>query len=185
MYLYMDVIILDEKRKKIILDEVQYWKKTKLLPEQYCDYLIALYSHGEMTSNVQVEKHHHEKDKLPYLFFILIPLYFVILLASHIKAEYILLFGLILTGIFIYMILRQPIRVMANPILLMINAVLMVSVTVEIWDIWIHNRWALFAILCLHCLLWLWVGKRNSLLYLKCAGTIGILVLIIYISINV
>ncbi|WP_409297638.1 hypothetical protein V1498_06430 [Peribacillus sp. SCS-26] len=35
---------MNETRKKIILNEVRYWKANRLLPAQYCDYLLTLYS---------------------------------------------------------------------------------------------------------------------------------------------
>ena len=33
---------MDETRKQIIINEIHYWKKNHLLPEQYCDFLLAL-----------------------------------------------------------------------------------------------------------------------------------------------
>lgn len=36
---------MNEKRK-IILKEIEYWRKNKVLPEQYCDFLTALYTEG-------------------------------------------------------------------------------------------------------------------------------------------
>lgn len=35
-----------DKKRKIILTEIQSWKKHKLLPEHYCDFLTALYTEG-------------------------------------------------------------------------------------------------------------------------------------------
>ena len=34
-------------KKEIILNEIGFWKKNKLLPEHYCDFLTALYAQGE------------------------------------------------------------------------------------------------------------------------------------------
>lgn len=33
--------------KKVILNEIAFWKQNKLLPEHYCDFLTALYAQGE------------------------------------------------------------------------------------------------------------------------------------------
>lgn len=38
---------MNPQRKEIILQEIKYWKKNRLLPEQYCNYLLALYSEGQ------------------------------------------------------------------------------------------------------------------------------------------
>ncbi|SNS59250.1 hypothetical protein SAMN05444672_101192 [Bacillus sp. OK838] len=39
---------MDEMRKKIIIQEINSWKESRMLPEQYCDYLLALYCQGEL-----------------------------------------------------------------------------------------------------------------------------------------
>lgn len=38
-------------RKQIIVNEIKYWKETNLLPEQYCNFLLQLYSEG---NNLQI-----------------------------------------------------------------------------------------------------------------------------------
>ena len=35
---------MNESRKQIIINEIGYWKKNQILPEQYCDFLLALYT---------------------------------------------------------------------------------------------------------------------------------------------
>jgi hypothetical protein len=37
-------------KTQIILQEIQHWKKNKLLPEHYCDFLITLYTEGSENS---------------------------------------------------------------------------------------------------------------------------------------
>ncbi|MDM5211667.1 hypothetical protein QUF94_09460 [Peribacillus sp. NJ4] len=39
---------MDEMRKKIIIKEINSWKESRMLPEQYCNYLLALYRQGEL-----------------------------------------------------------------------------------------------------------------------------------------
>ncbi len=34
---------MDQDRKKVIIREIEYWRKSKLLPEHYCDFLRNLY----------------------------------------------------------------------------------------------------------------------------------------------
>ncbi|WP_339228146.1 hypothetical protein NSQ77_00040 [Oceanobacillus sp. FSL K6-2867] len=38
------------ERIAIIVKEIRYWKEHRLLPETYCDYLLALYTNGEAHS---------------------------------------------------------------------------------------------------------------------------------------
>jgi len=46
---------MNETRKKIILNEILYWKQTGILPEKYCDYLLALYSEGDIELQTATE----------------------------------------------------------------------------------------------------------------------------------
>ncbi|MBT2665504.1 hypothetical protein J7J00_08340 [Bacillus sp. ISL-4] len=39
---------MDEMRKKIIIQEINSWKESRMLLEQYCNYLLALYCQGEL-----------------------------------------------------------------------------------------------------------------------------------------
>lgn len=38
---------MPEERMEVIIEEIRYWRKSQLLPEVYCDYLLALYTKGE------------------------------------------------------------------------------------------------------------------------------------------
>lgn len=38
---------MDQQRKTTIINEIKYWQENRLLPEKYCDYLLALYTEGE------------------------------------------------------------------------------------------------------------------------------------------
>ena len=38
---------MENPKKQIILNEILFWKQNKLLPEQYCDFLLKLYTEGE------------------------------------------------------------------------------------------------------------------------------------------
>ncbi|WP_440898184.1 hypothetical protein ACS127_15190 [Amphibacillus sp. Q70] len=38
---------MNGQRKATIINEIKYWKENRLLPDEYCDYLLALYTEGE------------------------------------------------------------------------------------------------------------------------------------------
>lgn len=46
---------MDNQRKSIIIKEIHLWKKTGLLPEHYCNYLLALYSEGEIIESKDLD----------------------------------------------------------------------------------------------------------------------------------
>ncbi|MED4537156.1 hypothetical protein P9243_11840, partial [Heyndrickxia coagulans] len=37
---------MDDKRKQIIVNEIKMWKETKMIPQEYCDFLLAIYTEG-------------------------------------------------------------------------------------------------------------------------------------------
>jgi hypothetical protein len=53
------------ERKKIIIREIEYWKKNRLLPEQYCDYLLTLYSGG---AEIEQREENTKNKMKPFLF---------------------------------------------------------------------------------------------------------------------
>jgi len=38
---------MDEEKRKTIVNEIRHWRRSKLLPEQYCDFLLNLYADGQ------------------------------------------------------------------------------------------------------------------------------------------
>ena len=38
---------MNDQKKKIIIGEIEYWRRTHLLPGKYCDFLLNLYTEGE------------------------------------------------------------------------------------------------------------------------------------------
>ncbi|MDB5083883.1 MAG: hypothetical protein JWN30_769 [Bacilli bacterium] len=40
-----------QNRREIILAEIEYWKKNRLLPAAYCDFLVNLYTEGKSASS--------------------------------------------------------------------------------------------------------------------------------------
>ncbi|MBC8079356.1 MAG: hypothetical protein H7X86_03365, partial [Gorillibacterium sp.] len=45
---------MDTDKRKIIIHEIEYWRKNRLLPEQYCDFLQNLYREGEESQGRRV-----------------------------------------------------------------------------------------------------------------------------------
>ncbi|AZB43656.1 hypothetical protein CEF21_15815 [Bacillus sp. FJAT-42376] len=46
----------NSERKQIIIDEINHWKSSRLLPETYCDFLLALYTGGNGNIGKQKKK---------------------------------------------------------------------------------------------------------------------------------
>ena len=77
--LFLEGVMRDE-RTKTIVREIKYWKQYRLLPDEYCDFLLALYTQGE------TEKEQPNKDVHHPLFYLwmclsllLLPLSFLVI----------------------------------------------------------------------------------------------------------
>ncbi|GFN30355.1 hypothetical protein [Paenibacillus xylaniclasticus] len=42
---------MDQQRKKIIVQEIHHWRRSKLLPDRYCDFLLNLYADEQEEDN--------------------------------------------------------------------------------------------------------------------------------------
>ncbi|MCM3637385.1 hypothetical protein M3152_06580 [Sporosarcina luteola] len=54
---------MNAQRKKIIMAEINYWKQNKLLPEQYCDFLLTLYTQGDHEQEISATDAVLSKEK--------------------------------------------------------------------------------------------------------------------------
>jgi len=58
---------MSAERKRIIIEEINYWKDHKLLPEEQCNFLLALYTQGEGQ-----ERHLQTTYKRPFIIYLLL-----------------------------------------------------------------------------------------------------------------
>src|SRR5699024_8319616 len=96
---------MDKKRKTTIVNEIRYWKENRLLPEKYCNYLLALYTEGtdaQTSNDINVKSKNHRN--FIDLIFILINLTIVPAIAVVIfftELDFILSIGLIILTLLI------------------------------------------------------------------------------------
>lgn len=171
---------MNETRKKIILNELKYWKKTKMLPEKYCDYLIALYSEGDG------QEKKHQLPQPATLLFAFIGLIFVAVvivnyfteLGGTLQIAFYLFCMLLLIGIIFFNQNNGNLRTAT----LLALAFILVLATVSMWKkLAPGNSFILYLGLIVNCLLWLFAGVKMRMLYFTLAGSFGILVVFFYI----
>ncbi|MDQ0213904.1 hypothetical protein J2S13_000298 [Oikeobacillus pervagus] len=65
-----------DERKRMIIKEILLWKENRMLPEQYCDYLPALYCEEAVVQNhlASVNKQNWKKNWWQLLFLLMIPI---------------------------------------------------------------------------------------------------------------
>ncbi|WP_264738581.1 hypothetical protein [Cytobacillus firmus] len=169
---------MDENRKKVIVNELLYWKKSRMLPDRYCDYLLALYTEGSQPKEI--------KKQVLYLanliFLLLIPIsalliYFTEL--SIILQTAILILFIFSCTFFVFYFSRKA-KLMHIPIISAALILLMGSVWL-VSEIYPENQKVLYAVLVTNCVLWLFAGLKFKFQYLWISGTLGCFLIVISI----
>ena len=181
-------------RKKIILNEILFWKQNKLLPEHYCDFLATLYSEGNNLE--ELEEAHHKRAVLPSekrkmllvglsLFigiFALLVVYFTVPALTMILTIIVAIAAIVL-----FVMAFQAAK--KNGLLALVfhvfAAILLFSASIQIYMVYFSgNNIALFSLIAANCIVWLWSGIKMRLLYFTISGALGLIVLVGYYSMN-
>jgi hypothetical protein len=170
-------------RKELIVNEIHLWKQANMLPEHYCDYLLALYTEGdgmEHSDQKSAKKKAMLKDFLYSICAILISLFVIyftelsIVLQTTILASFV---GL-LVAIGIYYIKKQ-----LSPLLLYMAAACIfllasIDITEELFG---RSSFGMYITLFLNCFIWISAGLKWKLGYFSLSGLAGGILLIIFI----
>lgn len=172
-----------DSRKDLIVNEIQLWKQANMLPEHYCDYLLALYTEGDVMEQSDQKKAKKKTMLKDFLFSIcamlisLFVIYFTelsIVLQTTILASFV---GL-LVGIGIYYTKKQ-----LSPLLLYMAAacILLLSSIEIIEELFGRNSFGMYITLFMNCFLWITAGLKWKLGYFCLSGMAGLILLIIFI----
>lgn len=173
---------MDENRKKMIIKEILYWKENRMLPEQYCDYLLALYTEGNHSDNEEKEHAKRKPVSKGFLFLLLIPLFVFILYFTELSfdLQMALMTIAFITGFGVtYYFFKKRMQFQVS---LVLTALILLLATVEATvHFFPHLPALLYGIVFVNCLLWIIAGKKLKLLYFSISGFLGIGVLFISI----
>ncbi|MDW0108970.1 hypothetical protein [Sporosarcina aquimarina] len=178
---------MNSQRKRIIISEIQYWKKNKLLPEHYCDFLITLYAQGEIeeAENLKNEKGILEsgrsKDVRKMIVYTFLTIAFSSMLIMFNEYPVIIigaasLFVLILL---VKLMLTKEFQKAVIPFTYIITAFMLLGISLKVWFTFFEGEnMMLFGILMLNSILWLFAGRLLQLLYFTISGAAGLLLII-------
>ncbi|KAB2338547.1 hypothetical protein F7731_03030 [Cytobacillus depressus] len=174
---------MNETRKKVIVNEIRNWRKNRLLPEHYCDYLLALYTEGNESIDMKgpaSPKKRYRKNH--YLFMLFIPLTFVLIhfteLSITLQITFAILFvliGIIFTLYFIRKGILLQIPLIVSAFILLLSSVEFIS------RLYPESLIGLYLGIVVNCLLWLFTGWKLKLHSFSISGILGIILIIIFI----
>ncbi len=167
---------MDENRKQIIIKEIGYWKNNKLLPEHYCDFLMALYTEGTGLQEINNSSKFRKKN---LLWLLIIPVIVFTLYFTELSLILQMVFFIILILLGIYLISYFTRNGLLFQIPLILSALLLLFVSVEMTLTYFPDRLSiLYSILILNCLLWLVSGWKFKQIYFTISGILGLLLMV-------
>lgn len=182
---------MSNPRKQIILNEILFWKQNKLLPEQYCDFLMTLYSEGNEFENQEKISHKKavkakEKQKIiifnSFLLIVAIIIIGLLFTVDQITLLLIIVVGVlsILSLIFTFYYSKKQGGLLV-PILQFVSSLFVFGLSIKISIYYFPNDTnILYSLLIANCVLWLGMGVFSKKIYFIISGSLGVIVLIGY-----
>lgn len=182
---------MKSERKRMIISEIKYWRRNNLLPAHYCDFLITLYSEGEMMdveadepaklSVLQRERKNHNLLMSGLLLAVAGFIAGLFLIKDH-PALMLSLTVLLFVGLLSFVAYRTVSKSSVNSFLYILCAFLLLAISFKLWLLlFAGNSIALIGILLLNCILWVFVGMALKAIYFIVAGTLGIIFIVAYV----
>ncbi|REB09999.1 hypothetical protein DVB69_04115 [Sporosarcina sp. BI001-red] len=184
---------MNAQRKRIIMSEIHYWKKNRLLPEHYCDFLITLYTQGDEQSatDVKVEKAILEKErssvtkKMILLVILATGLCALMFTVGNYPIIMITVSSIFVLGLLIRLMMSKPFRSALIPFTYIIAAFMLLGISLKVWFAFFEGEtMLLLGILMLNSILWLFSGRLLKLLYFTISGAAGLLMIIGFLLIS-
>ncbi|MRX71292.1 hypothetical protein GJU40_03785 [Bacillus lacus] len=168
---------MEQDRKHVIIQEILYWKENKLLPETYCNFLLALYTEGASAGGgegVPAPAFHRRKRVFYFLMLgALIPLSLLVFyfngLPTYLQISFVFIFYLI--GIFGIYYLRKTSLLHA---LTGIFFLLLLLGSLHITTLFLPEI-NVYSVLLVNVLIWTAAGIFKKLRYYLIVGTAGLL----------
>ncbi len=175
-------------RKKIIIQEIKYWKKSRLLPEQYCNFLLSLYSEGEETGYKKAEQ---EKNKIK-----LLSLMMTILAVALFGLTFLVIYftdfspflqtGLVIFFSAILFLMAAQSKRFNNQMIvhlyILLGMLILFFATIHsIGFLFPNSKIAITGAVIISCLVWLLIGKKYNLKYLMISGGLGFVIIIYFL----
>lgn len=171
---------MDQQRKQIIIKEIKFWKENRMLPEQYCDYLLSIYSEGELKDNSHTIGYHKLWALLGVLPLLMIPIVTYLLYFTELSLN---LQILIFLSVFIFLVVNAVLlaskKLIWRHITYLVIAIIFLELLLEVVGAFINLSTAVLGIiLFVNCTLWIIIGFLKKLTYFIYSG-VGLIILTI------
>ncbi|WP_330948611.1 hypothetical protein [Virgibacillus sp. MG-45] len=182
--------MLNDQRTTTIIKEILYWKQHKLLPEMYCDFLLALYTNGEASTFEDEEKISNQrmgtwtmkKGLQFFLLVLLVPFSFLVIYFTQFQLVLQLSILLLFFGFSGWMLNNyKHVRDSSFHIALVVMLILFLIIS-DFFVKQLDLGSAVSAIIVLfHFIFWFWISRKLRLNYLMISSFIGLFIAVGYL----
>lgn len=184
---------MNSQKRMVILNEISFWKKNKLLPEHYCDFLTTLYSEGEevedhskleVSASNSILAENSTKNTIKMVFLTICTITLIVTLFV-LKAPFVLIpiiFSIsAIIGILLFVFKFTRNRTIMTTFAYATVALLILGVSIKLANLFAGEQsFMLYIVLIGNCILWLICGKFLNLIYFKISGVVGLIIIIFY-----
>lgn len=178
---------VNQERKITIINEIVYWKQHKLLPEHYCDFLLALYTEGEEpTTIIEQQRKGGTFSKVVERFqiallYLLLPFSFIVIYFTefHVNLQLVILILLFSYSVAVakYYKNKRAVYFHSAFITSLFIGLLLSLVISNIW--FIHSIATAIVIAC-NFIIWIFLGYKFKIKYIAFIGALGVIFVFLY-----
>lgn len=171
---------MNKQRKETIVQEIEYWKRNRLLPDQYCDYLMALYTEGEGVKNTA-----KRRKVFSFLFAclisLLVPITFLVIYFTEmpVHLQMLLVTFFVLLSIIGYFIFRKEESFIHIPVF--VTALLILIFSIKSLEILSFQLPLTFTVITFQTVVWFIIGYIKKWYYLNISAIITLVLFVINI----
>lgn len=173
---------MDKNRKEIIVQEINYWKQNKLLPDAYCDFLMNLYTsgEGEFEKQDEIKSVDRKRNGIVSGVSLAVGIFTVIALIFGELALVVQALISILISVGIMIVSFNPGTSPVIKILSRITAAFLILLfSVELWRTYFSGQLQiLYLIIGIQCIVWAVGGFFSRQHYFTISGALGASVLL-------
>ncbi|WP_077618835.1 hypothetical protein [Bacillus sinesaloumensis] len=166
---------MNQDRKKIIVNEILYWRENRLLPEAYCNFLLSLYTEGEGITPPATKSTPTRKTFFTILGIgLLLPVLFLVTYFTEISP----ILQMVINFIFLIVCILGLVINRKNSLLIHIGsiilALLILLFSVNVSEHFFNGQgFYLFGIILSNCISWVLIGVFSRKKYFLIAGILG------------
>lgn len=172
-----------EKRNEIIIAEIQHWKRNKLLPEIYCDFLLTLYTKGD-GSAYQEENNSGKtlgRQWLKLLMFIfIVPVVLVLYLTLNSFFLVFALFLLAMLSFLLYQSIHKNGYMLISHLALVVLLFIVLLLTISFSKL-LGNQYITNIVIFINFISWFIFAFKKRYTYLLILSLLAIVFLLIYL----